>query len=104
MYLTLYYHPSMKEARYDGSCALLRGVSVTVSEVFDSTLRLSLGVRGGLLIRQAHHRAAPVFLAALFVHMMRVLFAGAFRKPRELTWTIGVLCPTASCPEPDSRS
>jgi ubiquinol-cytochrome c reductase cytochrome b subunit len=89
VYLSLYFHPSMKEVRYDGRYAPLRGQ--LVSEAFDSTLHISFDVRGGLLIRQAHHWAALVFVAALLVHMMRVFFTGAFRKPRELTWIVGFL-------------
>ncbi|MEU1518682.1 cytochrome bc complex cytochrome b subunit [Streptomyces sp. NPDC005811] len=89
VYLSFFFHPSMKEVRYDGSYAPLRGQMM--SEAFDSTLRISFDVRGGLLIRQAHHWAALVFVAALLAHMMRVFFTGAFRKPRELNWLIGFL-------------
>ena len=62
-----------------------------MSEAFASTLDISFEVRGGLLIRQIHHWAALVFLAAMFVHMMRVFFTGAFRKPREINWLFGFL-------------
>ncbi|MEU1532005.1 cytochrome bc1 complex cytochrome b subunit [Streptomyces fagopyri] len=89
VYLTLYFHPSMKELTYQGSYAPLRGQRV--SEAFDSTLHISFDVRGGLLIRQIHHWAALVFVAAMLVHMMRVFFTGAFRKPRELNWVFGFL-------------
>ncbi|MDX3745042.1 cytochrome bc complex cytochrome b subunit [Streptomyces sp. AK08-02] len=89
VYLTFYFHPSMKEVRYDGSYVPLRGQ--LVSEAFDSTMHISFDVRGGLLIRQAHHWAALVFVAAVLAHMMRVFFTGAFRKPRELNWLFGFL-------------
>ncbi|MED7826080.1 cytochrome bc complex cytochrome b subunit [Streptomyces chiangmaiensis] len=89
VYLTLYFHPSMNEVEYNGSYVPLQGQ--TVSEAFNSTLHISFDVRGGLLIRQAHHWAALVFVAALLVHMMRVFFTGAFRKPRELNWLFGFL-------------
>jgi ubiquinol-cytochrome c reductase cytochrome b subunit len=89
VYLTLYFHPSSEPVRYTGSYAPLRGQ--WVSEAFDSTLHISFDVRGGLLIRQAHHWAALIFVAAMFAHMMRVFFTGAFRKPRELTWVCGFL-------------
>jgi ubiquinol-cytochrome c reductase cytochrome b subunit len=89
VYLTFYFHPSMKQVEYHGSYAPLRGQ--LVSEAFDSTLHISFDVRGGLLIRQAHHWAALVFVASLLVHMMRVFFTGAFRKPRELHWVTGFL-------------
>ena len=62
-----------------------------MSEAFASTLDISFDVRGGLLIRQIHHWAALIFLAGMFVHMMRVFFTGAFRKPREVNWLFGFL-------------
>ncbi|MFD7480602.1 cytochrome bc complex cytochrome b subunit [Streptomyces sp. NPDC059837] len=89
VYLTLYFHPSMKEVTYQGSYAPLKGQMV--SEAFDSTMHISFDVRGGLLVRQIHHWAALVFVAAILVHMMRVFFTGAFRKPRELNWIFGFL-------------
>jgi ubiquinol-cytochrome c reductase cytochrome b subunit len=89
IYLSLYFHPSMKEMQYNGSYLPLRGQ--TVSEAFDSTMHLSFDVRGGLLIRQAHHWAALVFIGAMLVHMLRVFFTGAFRKPREFQWLFGFL-------------
>ncbi|MCX4766769.1 cytochrome bc complex cytochrome b subunit [Streptomyces sp. NBC_01275] len=89
VYLTFYFHPSMKEVEYQGSYAPLQGQ--LVSEAFNSTMHISFDVRGGLLIRQAHHWAALVFVAAMLVHMMRVFFTGAFRKPRELNWVFGFL-------------
>ncbi len=88
VFLTFWYVPSMGELAYDGSYAPLRGV--TVSEAYASTLHLSFDVRGGLLMRQMHHWAAMLFVAAMIVHMLRVFFTGAYRKPRELNWLIGV--------------
>ena len=60
-----------------------------MSEAYASTLRLSFDVRGGLLMRQIHHWSALIFVAAIMVHMFRIFFTGAFRKPRELNWVIG---------------
>jgi ubiquinol-cytochrome c reductase cytochrome b subunit len=88
-FLTLWFKPSMGEVVYNGSYDQLRGVSM--SEAYASALHLSFDVRGGLLMRQIHHCAAMLFLAAMFVHMMRIYFTGAFRKPRELNWVIGCL-------------
>jgi ubiquinol-cytochrome c reductase cytochrome b subunit len=89
VYLSLYFHPSADLVVYDGRYAPLRGQ--LVSQAFDSTLHISFDVRGGLLVRQAHHWAALVFVAAVFVHLLRVFFTGAFRKPRELNWVLGFL-------------
>ncbi|MBQ1087853.1 cytochrome bc complex cytochrome b subunit [Streptomyces sp. B93] len=87
VYLTLFFHPSMNEVEYHGSYVPMQGQ--LMSEAYKSTLDISFDVRGGLLIRQIHHWAALIFLAAMFVHMMRVFFTGAFRKPREVNWLFG---------------
>ncbi|MFI8168938.1 cytochrome bc complex cytochrome b subunit [Streptomyces sp. NPDC085931] len=87
VYLTLFFEPSMQEVVYQGSYTELNGV--LMSRAFESTLDISFDVRGGLLIRQIHHWAALVFITGMLVHMMRVFFTGAFRKPRELNWVFG---------------
>jgi ubiquinol-cytochrome c reductase cytochrome b subunit len=88
-YLALFFDPSMEEVTYNGAFENLRGIHM--SRAFESTLQISFDVRGGLFIRQVHHWAALLFLAAMVVHMFRTYFTGAFRKPREATWVIGVL-------------
>ncbi|SDY32609.1 menaquinol-cytochrome c reductase cytochrome b subunit precursor [Tessaracoccus flavus] len=88
VFLTIWFKPSMAEIHYDGSYQLLKGMPV--SEAFASTLNISFDVRGGLLVRQIHHWAALLFVASATVHMLRVFFTGAFRKPREVNWLIGV--------------
>ncbi|MDX3054293.1 ubiquinol-cytochrome c reductase cytochrome b subunit [Streptomyces sp. NE06-03E] len=89
VYLTLFFHPSMTEVVYHGSYEPLNGIRM--SEAFASTLDISFDVRGGLLMRQLHHWAALIFLAGMFVHMMRHFFTGSFRKPREVNWVFGWL-------------
>ncbi|MFD7624834.1 cytochrome bc complex cytochrome b subunit [Streptomyces sp. NPDC059851] len=88
VYLTFFFDPSMAEEVYRGSYEPLQGV--LMSRAFASTLTISFDLRGGLLVRQMHHWAAIVFVAAIGVHMLRVFLTGAFRRPRELNWTIGV--------------
>jgi ubiquinol-cytochrome c reductase cytochrome b subunit len=88
-YLTFFYNPSMTEIVYNGSYVPLKGVKMT--EAYSSTLAISFDVRGGLLMRQIHHWAALLFTAAISVHLLRVFFTGAFRKPREINWVIGTL-------------
>ncbi|MFF9405266.1 cytochrome bc complex cytochrome b subunit [Streptomyces anandii] len=88
VWLTLFFHPAMTEAVYNGSYTPLDGIRM--SDAYRSTLHISFDVRGGLLIRQLHHWAALVFLAAIGVHLLRVFFTGAFRRPREINWMIGV--------------
>ncbi|MFI1399052.1 cytochrome bc complex cytochrome b subunit [Streptomyces sp. NPDC020681] len=89
VYLTLFFHPSMNEVVYEGSYVPMQGIRM--SEAYSSTLDISFDVRGGLLIRQIHHWAALVFISGMLVHMMRVFFTGAFRKPREINWLFGFL-------------
>jgi quinol-cytochrome oxidoreductase complex cytochrome b subunit len=88
VWLTLFFKPEMREVTYAGQYVPLRGVRM--SEAFDSTLHISFDVRGGLLIRQMHHWAALVFVAAIGLHMLRIFFTGAFRRPREMNWVIGL--------------
>ena len=87
-YLTLFFDPGMSRAPYHGSYGPLHGVDV--SKAFSATLRISFDVRGGLLIRQIHHWASLLFLAAIGAHLLRVFFTGAFRRPREGNWVIGL--------------
>src|SRR5215471_12528474 len=88
-FLTFFFQPSMSEVVYHGVYTPLRGVRM--SEAYASTLNISFDVRGGLLMRQIHHWAALLFLAAIMVHMLRIFFTGAYRKPRELNWLIGIV-------------
>ncbi|HEY0127420.1 MAG TPA: cytochrome bc complex cytochrome b subunit [Blastococcus sp.] len=88
-YLTFFFDASMREVVYDGSYAPLRGVEM--SAAYDSALQLSFDVRGGLFMRQLHHWAALLFVAAIVVHLLRIFFTGAFRRPRETNWLIGVV-------------
>jgi ubiquinol-cytochrome c reductase cytochrome b subunit len=88
-YLTFFFDASMREVVYEGSYAPLRGVEV--SAAYDSALQLSFDVRGGLFMRQLHHWAALLFVAAIVVHLLRIFFTGAFRRPRETNWIIGVV-------------
>jgi ubiquinol-cytochrome c reductase cytochrome b subunit len=88
-YLTFFFDPSLREVVYEGSYAPLRGVEM--SAAYDSALNLSFDVRGGLFMRQVHHWAALLFVASIVVHLLRVFFTGAFRRPRETNWLIGVV-------------
>ncbi|MDQ4133311.1 MAG: ubiquinol-cytochrome c reductase cytochrome b subunit [Actinomycetota bacterium] len=88
VYLTFFFDPSLNRVIYDGSYEPLKGVEM--SAAYKSTLHITFDVRAGLVMRQMHHWAALVFVAALVVHMCRVFFTGAFRRPRELNWMVGV--------------
>jgi ubiquinol-cytochrome c reductase cytochrome b subunit len=86
-FLTFFFDPSMSHVTYDGSYVPLKGIEM--SAAMASTLDISFDIRGGLLMRQVHHWAALLFVAAIGLHMLRVFFTGAFRKPREINWVIG---------------
>jgi ubiquinol-cytochrome c reductase cytochrome b subunit len=88
VFLTLFYVPSSAQVIYHGSYTPLDGQRV--SEAYQSTVNVSFDVRAGLLMRQMHHWSADIFIGSMVVHMGRVFLTGAFRKPRELNWYIGV--------------
>jgi ubiquinol-cytochrome c reductase cytochrome b subunit len=88
IYLTLFFDDSISQTVYHGPYRPLDGA--TMSRSYASVLDLSFSVKAGLLIRQTHHWAADVFVAAIVLHLMRVFFTGAFRKPRDLIYLLGV--------------
>jgi ubiquinol-cytochrome c reductase cytochrome b subunit len=87
-FLALFFTPSAAEVVYNGSYTKLDGI--TMSQAYQSTLNISFDIRGGLLMRQIHHWAAIMFMVAIMAHLLRVFFTGAYRKPREINWLIGV--------------
>ena len=86
-FLTFFFDPSMTEIEYEGSYVPLKGIEMSVA--YASSLDISFDIRGGLLMRQVHHWAALLFVASIGLHMLRIYFTGAFRKPREINWFIG---------------
>jgi ubiquinol-cytochrome c reductase cytochrome b subunit len=88
IFMAFHYTPSDAETVYRGTYEPLQGVAMT--EAYHSVVRLSLDVPAGLLMRQTHHWAANVFIAAILLHLVRILFTGAFRKPREINYLVGV--------------
>ena len=86
-FLTFFFQPAMTEVHYEGSYVPLKGIEMSVA--YASSLDITFDIRGGLLMRQIHHWAALLFVASIGLHMLRVFFTGAFKKPRELNWVIG---------------
>jgi quinol---cytochrome-c reductase cytochrome b subunit len=86
-FMTFFYVPSGAPVTYDGPYPPLQGAEV--SAAFDSVMHLSFEVQAGLLMRQIHHWTALTFVAVVVLHLMRVFFTGAFRRPRELNWIVG---------------
>lgn len=88
-YLTFFFHPSDVHVVYQGKAVpSLQGRTMT--DAFASVMKISFETQAGLLMRQAHHWCAILFTAAIIVHMSRIFFTGAFRKPREINWIIGL--------------
>ncbi len=88
-FLALFFRASSATTVYHGAYVPLDGVKM--SQAYASSVHLSFGVNGGLLIRQIHHWTALIFLAGIIAHMMRIFFTGAFRKPRDINWVVGSL-------------
>ena len=88
VFLTFFFDPSVAETTYSGEYVPLQGVRM--SEAYRSSVELSFDIRAGLVMRQAHHWAAIIFIAAIVIHLLRVFFTGAFRRPREINWMVGV--------------
>ena len=88
VYLAFFFDPSTAPTHYHGAYGPLAGQQM--SQAYKSVVDLSFSVKAGLLMRQTHHWAADVFIAAIVLHLIRVFFTGAFRKPRELTYLIGL--------------
>jgi ubiquinol-cytochrome c reductase cytochrome b subunit len=88
IFLAFFFEPSAQQVTYHGDYGPLDGVRM--SAAYKSSVELSFDVRAGLVMRQMHHWAALIFLASIVTHLCRVFFTGAFRRPRELNWILGV--------------
>jgi len=86
IFLTFFFDPSNTVVVYDGTYVPLKGIEM--SRALDSTLHISFEVRGGLLMRQAHHWASLLLLAAIGMHLLSIYFTGGFRRPRQLNWIV----------------
>ena len=88
VFLALFFDASSTEVVWHGPYAPLDGA--TVSGAYASALNLSFKVPAGLLLRQTHHWAALVFVVSIVLHLLRIFYTAAFRKPREINYMIGV--------------
>src|SRR5919109_218282 len=88
VFLPLFFRPDAAPVVYQGPYEPLQGREM--SAAYESVLRLSFEVRAGLVMRQIHHWAALVFIAAITMHLLRVFFTAAFRRPREFNWLVGI--------------
>ena len=81
IYMGLIYTPSITEITVAGQ---------KLPEAFAS-VQLIESIPAANLIRNVHHWAAHVMIATILLHAFRVFFTGTYRKPRELTWVLGVV-------------
>ncbi len=87
IFLTMFYRPSTDPVAYTGSSVLFQGRELPAA--FESVVRMTYDVRGGLFFRRVHRAAAHVFVAATILHLVRIMLTGAFRRPREVNWVVG---------------
>jgi len=79
------------------SIQVVTGIALTFyyvpspSEAYQSVAHITNDVRFGWYIRSLHKWAANFMIVALFLHMLRVFFTGAYRHPRQLNWMIGFM-------------
>ncbi|MCL4459861.1 MAG: cytochrome b N-terminal domain-containing protein [Chloroflexi bacterium] len=62
----------------------------TPEGAYESILFIMGDVRFGWLIRSIHSWSAQLMIISVILHMLRVLVSGAYKRPRELTWVVGV--------------
>jgi quinol-cytochrome oxidoreductase complex cytochrome b subunit len=86
--LSVWYRPSTAPVVYTGSAALYDGA--TLPQAFATVVHISEDVPGGLLLRRVHMAASHVFLAAIAAHLLRVMFTGAYRRPRLANHLVGL--------------
>jgi quinol-cytochrome oxidoreductase complex cytochrome b subunit len=71
MYLMFFYHPNPPDAYFD-----MHALATTVAF--------------GQFVRNIHRWSAHLMVLAVFIHLMRVFYAGAYKAPRQFNWVIGV--------------
>ena len=60
-------------------------------EAYETIVAIMKDLNFGFMLRSIHRWAAQVMVAAVFLHMLRVYFTGAYKEPREINWLIGVI-------------
>jgi quinol-cytochrome oxidoreductase complex cytochrome b subunit len=80
--LGFYYSPSAAAGAAD-----IEGATVAYSTV----AAIMTEINFGFFLRSLHRWSAQVMTAAVFLHMLRVYFTGAYKEPREVNWLIGIV-------------
>lgn len=100
-------HPSPKNLNYMWNFGSLAGITLVIMIVsgiwlamqytphvnyaFDSVERIMRDVNGGWFLRYLHMNGASMFFIVVYMHIVRGLYYGSYKSPRELLWIIGVL-------------
>ena len=63
----------------------------TVRDAYASARFISENVPFGWLIRQVHTWGANLMVLVVFLHMLKTYVYGGYKRPREITWMLGVL-------------
>ncbi|MFB6074395.1 MAG: cytochrome bc complex cytochrome b subunit [Haloarculaceae archaeon] len=77
--LAFYYAPAAAQANGQPTVA------------YDQIVFIMTKLNFGYFLRSLHRWSAQVMVAAVFLHMLRVYFTGAYKEPRELNWVIGIV-------------
>ena len=104
---TLYEYPMPKNLNYLWNFGSLAGFALVtmivtgiilamqytphVDMAFNSVERIMRDVNNGWLIRYIHMNMASFFFIAVYIHIMRGLYYGSYKAPRELLWQLGVV-------------
>lgn len=89
LFLTMFYRPAVDPVMYAGASPYYDGVELPAA--YASIVALSHDVPVGDLFRRVHRFSAHVFVASTILHGVRVFLTGAFRKPRELNYALGLV-------------
>ncbi|MDL5360411.1 cytochrome bc complex cytochrome b subunit [Halalkalicoccus sp. NIPERK01] len=58
---------------------------------YDGVVAIMQEMNFGYFLRSLHRWSAQIMTAAVFLHMLRVYFTGAYKEPREVNWLIGIV-------------
>jgi len=81
IYLAFAYEPSAREITVEG---------LSAPAAYHSVVQIDKQAFG-LIVRQVHHWSAHLMIASALLHLLRIFFMGAYRRPREINWLVGCL-------------
>jgi len=104
---TAHEYPTPKNLNYMWNFGSLAGITLVimiisgiwlamqytphVNYAFESVERIMRDVNGGWFLRYLHMNGASMFFIAVYLHILRGLYYGSYKNPRELLWILGVV-------------